>query len=173
MLEAVLGAALEQELVGDAAIASTLAQADAFWALREAMSDAQKPEGGSIKHDISLPVAAIPEFLAQAGPLVYEVVPGARVVCFGHMGDGNLHYNVSQPVGMDRDIYLARWADMNAAVHGLVAAMGGSFSAEHGIGQLKRGLLAATLDPVSLHLMRRIKAVFDPLGIMNPGKVLE
>jgi FAD/FMN-containing dehydrogenase len=136
------------------------------------MSDAQKHEGGSIKHDISLPVAAIPEFIKRAGPIVEATIPGARVACFGHMGDGNLHYNVSQPVGADTQAYLARWDELNRAVHGLVADYNGSFSAEHGIGVLKRQLLADTLDPVTLTTMRGIKAMFDPLNIMNPGKVL-
>ena len=172
VLSGSLETALELGLIEDAVMAASLDQARSFWAIREAMSDAQKHEGGSIKHDISLPVASIPEFIRRAASIVEAVIPGARVACFGHMGDGNLHYNVSQPVGADTQAYLARWDEMNRAVHGLVAEYNGSFSAEHGIGVLKRALLAETLDPVSLATMRGLKAMFDPLGIMNPGKVL-
>jgi FAD/FMN-containing dehydrogenase len=171
-LSSLLEAALDIDLILDAVMANSIEQARSFWAIREAMSDAQKHEGGSIKHDISLPVAAIPEFIERAGPLVEATIPGARVACFGHMGDGNLHYNVSQPVGADTQAYLARWDEMNRAVHSLVAEYNGSFSAEHGIGVLKRELLAETLDPVTLATMRNLKAMFDPLNIMNPGKVL-
>lgn len=156
----------------DGVIASSMAHANAFWALREAMSDAQKPEGGSIKHDISVPVAAIPEFIARADKAVHKVVPGARVVCFGHMGDGNLHYNVSQPVGADMAGYLACSRAMNDAVHAIVRDLGGSISAEHGIGRMKRDELIATAQPLATDLMRRIKAAFDPAGIMNPNKVI-
>jgi FAD/FMN-containing dehydrogenase len=171
-LSRVLAIALEQAFIEDAIMAASIEQARSFWAIREAMSDAQKHEGGSIKHDISLPVACIPEFIRRAGPIVEATIPGSRVACFGHMGDGNLHYNVSQPVGADTQAYLARWDELNRAVHGLVAEYHGSFSAEHGIGVLKRKLLAETLDPVSLTTMRNIKAMFDPLNIMNPGKVI-
>ena len=171
-LSGCLEAALESGLIEDAVMSASIEQARSFWAIREAMSDAQKHEGGSIKHDISLPIACIPEFIRRAAPLVEAVIPGARVVCFGHMGDGNLHYNVSQPVGANSQDFLARWDEMNRAVHGLVAEYNGSFSAEHGIGVLKRTLLAETLDPVSLATMRSLKAMFDPLNIMNPGKVL-
>ncbi|MEP9385775.1 FAD-binding oxidoreductase [Mesorhizobium sp. KR9-304] len=156
----------------DAVVATSVAQERAFWALRENISDAQKPEGASIKHDISVPVAAIPEFIARAALEVERVCPGARVVCFGHMGDGNLHYNVSQPVGADPQAFLSLYRPMNKAVHDIVRDLGGSISAEHGIGQLKREELLATAPAVGIELMRRIKAAFDPAGIMNPGKVL-
>ena len=132
----------------------------------------QKFEGGSIKHDVSVPVGAIPEFLAEATVAVERFLPGARVVPFGHMGDGNIHFNVSQPVGADKGAFLARWEAMNALVHGIVARYSGSFSAEHGIGQMKREGLARAKDPVALDLMRRIKSTLDPDGILNPGKVL-
>jgi FAD/FMN-containing dehydrogenase len=171
-IEEILGEALEAELVGDAVIAASLAQAAAFWKLREDISDAQKPEGASIKHDISVPVASIPAFIARAAEAVASVSPQARVVCFGHMGDGNLHYNVSQPVGADPKEYLALYKPMNKAVHDVVRDLGGSISAEHGIGQMKRAELALTAPPVALDLMRRVKAAFDPAGIMNPGKVI-
>ena len=130
------------------------------------------PEGASIKHDISVPVARIPEFIARADKAVAAVSPDARIVCFGHMGDGNLHYNVSQPAGGDAKAFLALYRTMNKAVHDIVRELDGSISAEHGIGQLKRDELAATAPPVALDLMRRIKAAFDPAGIMNPGKVI-
>ena len=172
LIEELLGEALEKEIIGDAAIAESLAQAKAFWGLREDMSDAQKPEGGSIKHDISVPVAAIPEFIDRAMAAVEKTVPGARVVCFGHMGDGNLHFNVSQPIGASREAFMTRYRDMNAAVHAVVRSLSGSISAEHGIGQLKRDELLETAPAVGIDLMRRVKSVFDPLGIMNPGKII-
>jgi FAD/FMN-containing dehydrogenase len=172
LMEDVLGAAMEQGDVADAAIAESLAQQAEFWHLRESMSDAQRPEGASIKHDISVPVAAIPAFIARAGQAVAEVCADARVVCFGHMGDGNLHYNVSQPEGWRAEEFLALYPAMNEAVHAVVQALDGSISAEHGIGVMKRDELARTAPPVALDLMRRIKGAFDPAGIMNPGKVI-
>jgi D-lactate dehydrogenase (cytochrome) len=171
-LEAILARALEDEIVDDAVIAANLTQRAAFWKLRDEMSAAQKPEGGSIKHDISVPVAAVPAFIAEADAAVVKLIPGARPVPFGHLGDGNLHYNVSQPVGADSADFLARWHDMNAVVFGIVLRMGGSISAEHGIGVLKRDELPDVKDKVAIELMRSIKAMLDPLGIMNPGKVL-
>lgn len=144
----------------------------ALWKLREALSEAQKPEGGSIKHDISVPVTAIPAFIRRAGPIVERVCPGARPVPFGHFGDGNVHYNVSQPVGMDKAAYLALWHDMADAVHGLVHDMSGSISAEHGIGRLKRDDLPRYKSEAELFAMRAIKAALDPRGILNPGKVV-
>jgi len=172
LMETLLTEAFEKGMAGDAALAESIAQGNAFWALRENISDAQKPQGGSIKHDISVPVASIPEFIARAALEVERVCPGARVVCFGHMGDGNLHYNVSQPVGADPKAFLALYRQMNKAVHDIVRDLDGSISAEHGIGQLKRDELLATAPPVGIDLMRRVKAAFDPAGIMNPGKVL-
>jgi FAD/FMN-containing dehydrogenase len=136
------------------------------------MSWAQKPEGGSIKHDVSVPVAQVPEFLALADAAVMKVMPDARIVAFGHMGDGNIHYNISQPLGADTQAFLARWKEMNEIVHAIVLKLNGSISAEHGIGQLKRDELAAIRSPVEMALMHRIKHAFDPNGIMNPGKVL-
>ena len=119
-----------------------------------------------------MPVAAIPAFLIEANRAVERLIPGVRFCTFGHMGDGNLHYNITQPVGMDKLGFLARWHEVNALVHDIVGKYDGSISAEHGIGQLKRGELARFKDPVALELMRRIKRAFDPAGIMNPGKVL-
>jgi len=171
-LEAILAQGLDQGVVDDAAIAANLSQRSAFWKLRDEMSAAQKPEGGSIKHDISVPVAAVPEFIAQANAAVVKLIPGARPVPFGHLGDGNIHYNVSQPLGANTADFLERWHAVNAVVFDIVLRMGGSISAEHGIGVLKRDELAEVKDKVAVEVMRAIKAQLDPLGIMNPGKVL-
>jgi FAD/FMN-containing dehydrogenase len=171
-LEAILAKALEDEIIDDAVIAANLSQRQAFWKLRDEMSAAQKPEGGSIKHDISVPVAAVPAFIAEADAAVVKLIPGARPVPFGHLGDGNIHYNVSQPVGAKSADFLARWHDVNAVVFDIVLKMGGSISAEHGIGVLKRDELPDVKDKVAIELMRAVKALLDPLGIMNPGKVL-
>jgi FAD/FMN-containing dehydrogenase len=171
-LEAILAQGLEDEIVDDAVMAANLSQRQAFWKLRDEMSAAQKPEGGSIKHDISVPVAAVPAFIAEADAAVTKLIPGSRPVPFGHLGDGNIHYNVSQPIGANAADYLARWHEVNAVVFAIVMRMGGSISAEHGIGVLKRDELADVKDKVAIELMRGIKAMLDPLGIMNPGKVL-
>ncbi|KAB2686714.1 MAG: FAD-binding oxidoreductase [Brucella sp.] len=171
-LETILTEAFESDIIQDAAIGESVAQAQSFWKMREEMSWAQKPEGGSIKHDISVPVASIPAFIHEANAATLEMIPGARIVCFGHIGDGNLHYNVSQPVGADKEAFLARWHELNHRIHMIVASYTGSISAEHGIGQLKREELAFFKQDVALDLMRRIKSAFDPAGIMNPGKVL-
>lgn len=171
-LEDLLAAGIERGIVGDAAIASNLEQAKAFWHLRLEMSDAQKPEGGSIKHDISVPISAIPAFLHEASATIRKLVPGARPVPFGHLGDGNIHYNVSQPVGADKAAFLARWHEINDAVHAIVSKYHGSISAEHGIGVLKRDLLPHVKDATALDVMRALKRLFDPNNILNPGKVL-
>ena len=171
-LESILARGMEQGIVEDAAIAANLTQRAAFWKLRDEMSAAQKPEGGSIKHDISVPVAAVPAFIAEANAAVVRLIPGARPVPFGHLGDGNIHYNVSQPIGAEPADFLARWHEVNALVFEIVLRMGGSISAEHGIGVLKRDELPEVKDKVAIELMRAIKSTLDPLGIMNPGKVL-
>jgi FAD/FMN-containing dehydrogenase len=167
-----LEAALEKGVIEDASIAASLEQRAAFWQLRECLSDAQGKEGGSIKHDVSVEVGLVPAFISEATPTVEAFAPGARVVAFGHLGDGNIHFNVSQPVGADKQAFLGTWEAMNDVVHAIVARLGGSYSAEHGIGQLKRALLARWKDPASLAMMRQIKATLDPNGVMNPGKVL-
>jgi FAD/FMN-containing dehydrogenase len=172
MMHDLLAEAHEAGLVSDAAIASSLAQQDAFWHLRESMSEAQRPEGGSIKHDVSVPVSRIPAFLDEAGAAVLALMPEARICAFGHLGDGNIHYNISQPVGADKAEFIARWREMNAVVHAVVHRHNGSISAEHGVGQLKRDELNASRPPIETELMRRIKLAFDPAGIMNPGKVI-
>jgi FAD/FMN-containing dehydrogenase len=169
---AALEAALEKGAIEDASIATSLEQRAAFWQLRECLSEAQSKEGASIKHDVSVAVGLVPALIREATAAVEAFAPGARVVAFGHLGDGNIHFNVSQPIGADKQTFLDRWDAMNDIVHGIVARLGGSYSAEHGIGQLKRGLLARWKDPVSLALMRQIKAALDPNGVMNPGKML-
>jgi FAD/FMN-containing dehydrogenase len=174
-LEAILARGMEEGVVDDAVIAANLNQRLVFWKLREEISAAQKPEGGSIKHDVSVPVAAVPAFIAEANEAVVKLIPGARPVPFGHLGDGNIHYNVSQPKndgnGSTAD-FIARWHDVNAVVFDIVLRMGGSISAEHGIGQLKATDLPGVKDPVAIELMRSLKAMLDPLNILNPGKVL-
>jgi FAD/FMN-containing dehydrogenase len=170
--EALLAAGLEAGEIDDAVLASSLAQAAELWRLRELMSEVQRQEGGSIKHDVSVPVARVPEFIARADQLVELMLPGARPVPFGHLGDGNIHYNVSQPPAMDRAVFLANWEALNAAVYEIVLDLGGSISAEHGIGRLKRDLLPHAKQPLELALMRKIKTAFDPNLILNPGKLL-
>ncbi len=172
LLEEILTEGLNRSLVLDAAIADSLEQAKAFWRLREMFGEVQRHEGGSIKHDISVPVAAVPDFIAEANAAVAALLPEARPVPFGHLGDGNIHYNVSQPVGADRAEFLARWNEVNAAVFTVVKKFGGSISAEHGVGVMKRDLLPSVKDPVALDLMRKIKHLLDPNNILNPGKVL-
>ena len=172
LAEVALDEGLKTREIESAIVASSLAQSEALWRLRELMSEVQKHEGGSIKHDVAVPVARIPEFIARANQLVELMIPGARPVPFGHLGDGNIHYNVSQPPGMDRSIFLSHWEALNAAVHEIVLDLGGSISAEHGIGRLKRDLLPHAKSAIELELMRKIKAAFDPNGILNPGKLL-
>ncbi len=172
LIEEILGEGFETGLVEDAALAASLGQAENLWKLRESMSDAQRSEGASIKHDVSVPVASIPAFIEDAWKAVTRIEPAARLVAFGHMGDGNLHFNISQPLGMEPAAFLARYREVNDAVHAVVRAFNGSISAEHGIGRMKRDELIATAPPVATDLMRRIKAAFDPAGIMNPNKMI-
>ena len=172
LMETVLSEAMEAGLVLDAAIAESGAQAADFWKIRETVPDAQKYEGVSIKHDVSVPVSRIADFMEEAAVKVAAVVPGIRVVAFGHVGDGNVHYNMCQPADGDGEAFRARQTEINRIVHDTVVSMGGSISAEHGIGRLKRGELAHYKSEIALDLMRRIKAAIDPDNIMNPGKVL-
>ena len=171
-LESILAKGMDDGIVDDAVIAASLAQRAGFWKLRDEMSAAQKPEGGSIKHDISVPVAAVPDFIEEANAAVVKLIPGSRPVPFGHLGDGNIHYNVSQPIGGNTADFMSRWHEVNEVVFSIVLRMGGSISAEHGIGVLKRDELPDVKDKVAIELMRGIKAMLDPHGIMNPGKVL-
>lgn len=171
-LESVLEHGMEHGLVLDGVIAESFQQRADFWRLREGMSESQIPEGGSIKHDISVPVDRVPDFLVAADKAVLAIEPGSRICAFGHLGDGNIHYNISQPVGADKAVFLTLIEVITPAVHRIVGDFGGSISAEHGIGQMKRDELAEVKPPVALDLMRRIKRSFDPAGIMNPGKVI-
>src|SRR5215470_13741893 len=171
-LESILAQAMEQGIIDDAMISANLSQRQALWKLRDEMSAAQKPEGGSIKHDISVPVAAVPAFIEAANAAVVKLIPGSRPVPFGHLGDGNIHYNVSQPVGGNTADFMARWHEVSKVVFDIVLRMGGSISAEHGIGVLKRDELPDVKDKTAIELMRAFKAMLDPNGIMNPGKVL-
>ncbi len=171
--EALLEAALEAGCVHDAVVAESLAQSQALWHVRESIPLAQAEEGLNIKHDISVPVSAIPAFVEQTDARLQQRWPGVRLVNFGHLGDGNLHYNVQAPPGADGARFLAEHEHaVNTVVFDSVASFGGSFSAEHGIGSLKRDELAERKSPVALKLMRGIKAALDPLGILNPGRVL-
>jgi FAD/FMN-containing dehydrogenase len=172
VLESTLGRAMTDGLVLDATIAESLAQRGALWRLRESVPEAQRAEGASIKHDVSVPVASLPEFMDEATAAVLAIVPTGRMVAYGHVGDGNLHFNVSEPRGGDRAAFLAREREIQAAVQGVVRRFRGSISAEHGIGRLKRAQLAAHEGPVAIDVMRAIKRALDPRGIMNPGKVL-
>jgi FAD/FMN-containing dehydrogenase len=171
-LEDVLFAAVAASEAGDATIARSAAQARALWALRENISEAQKIEGLSIKHDISLPVSRIPEFIARCDTALGENFPGVRTVCFGHLGDGNLHYNQSQSAGQDNAAFIAQSAAVNRIVHDLVHELGGSISAEHGLGQLKREEILRYKSAVEMDMMRAVKRALDPQGLMNPGKIL-
>jgi D-lactate dehydrogenase (cytochrome) len=172
LMEEILAAGVERTLVEDATIAASLEQTKAFWLLRHHIADTQKYEGGSIKHDVSVPVSTVPDFIVEATAAVEAMIPACRPVPFGHLGDGNIHYNVSQPVGADRASFLAHWDEVNDAVFAIVAKLGGSISAEHGIGVMKRELLPDVKDPVAYELMRKFKHLLDPNGILNPGKVL-
>lgn len=167
-----LETAMEQGLVSDAAVAQSETQRAEFWAARELISESQKPEGGSIKHDVSVPVSQVPAFLAAADAAVTKLLPGARFVSFGHMGDGNIHYNVSQPVGMDKQRFLDMWNEMNDVVFEVVGRFNGSISAEHGIGRLKAHRMREIKSPVELEMMRGLKRLFDPNNILSPGRVL-
>ncbi len=172
LMESVLAEAMEDGLVRDAVIAESGAQAADFWKIRETLPEAQKRHGASVKHDISVPVSRIPAFMAEAAAAAEAAVDGVRVCAFGHVGDGNLHYNMSQPVGTDPATFLEREGEINAIVHDAAARHGGSISAEHGIGQLKRDALIQYKPGVAIDLMRRIKQALDPDNLMNPGKVL-
>ena len=172
LLEEVLGVELERGRVLDAAFASSERERAAFWRLRESIPEAQRRDGASLKHDVSVPIARLPELAERGSAWVREHVPDGRLVAYGHVGDGNLHFNLNQAPGADPTVFLARSATVMRAIHDLVAGLGGSFSAEHGIGRLKIGELERYAQPAELELMRAIKQVFDPHGILNPGKVL-
>jgi len=172
VLEDALTEALEQGVVLTAAIAQNERERAMFWKLRETIPEAQRRDGASLKHDISLPITALPEFVEQAGQWVHDHVPEGRLVAYGHVGDGNLHFNLNQAPGTDAAAFLARADFVKRAIHDLVRDFNGSFSAEHGIGRLKVAELERYASPVELSLMRAVKQAFDPKGILNPGKVL-
>ena len=172
VLEGILAEGHEKGLVLDATIADSLEQSKAFWRIREMFGEVQRHIGASIKHDVSVPVAAIPAFIEQANAAVSKLIPGTRLLPFGHVGDGNIHYNVTQPEDADKEKFLSRWDEVNAVVFAVVKKFGGSISAEHGVGVMKRDILPLYKDPVALELMRGLKRMLDPNGILNPGKVL-
>jgi FAD/FMN-containing dehydrogenase len=172
-LEDTLARAQEEKLVLDAVFANSTAQARQFWKLRDSINEAQKPEGASIKHDVAVPVSRVAEFIARATKAAEAALAGVRVVAFGHVGDGNIHFNLTQPLsGWTRETFLGEWERMQRIVHDLVMEMNGSFSAEHGIGRLKMGELVRYRSPVELAMMKTLKAALDPEGIMNPGRVV-
>ncbi len=171
-IESVLESAFEEEVVVDAVFAESDAQSKELWKIREDIPEAQTKEGGSIKHDVSVPVSKTIEFIAEASRLVEDHLPGIRVCAFGHIGDGNIHFNLTQPVDADKAAFIEMWEDFNRMVHDLVVDMGGSISAEHGIGLIKREELAHYADETKLDLMRTIKQALDPDNLMNPGKVI-
>ena len=172
-MEDLLAAAAEDGVVIDATIAASAEQSRAIWRLREGIAEVQKHEGASIKHDVSLPLSRVADFVDAATAAVEAMMPDARPLAFGHLGDGNIHFNTAQPVGADPDEFLAHWEAFNRMIHDIAEDMGGSFSAEHGIGRLRRGELEHYKADLELDLMRRIKATLDPQGIMNPGKVVD
>jgi FAD/FMN-containing dehydrogenase len=172
LITEILGEAAERGIVLDATIAQSEAQRKDIWFIRQAIVEVQKREGGSIKHDISVPISEIPAFVEAGVAAIEAFMPGARPMPFGHIGDGNLHFNVSQPVGMDKHAFLAEWQAMNDVVFAVVLKHGGSISAEHGIGRLKRDRMTKIKSPVELQMMRDVKKTFDPQGILNPNKVL-
>lgn len=171
-LQAELAAGIERGALDDALLAASLGQRSAFWKLRENIPEAQAREGASLKHDVSVQTGRLPEFIDEGALLLERLVPGVRLVAYGHLGDGNLHFNLSFPSGGDQRVFLQRAEEVHRAIHELVARYRGSFSAEHGIGRHKVAELERYEDPVALDLMRRLKRVLDPEGIMNPGKVL-
>jgi FAD/FMN-containing dehydrogenase len=172
MLELAIANAMAQDLADDAVVATSLAQSRGLWQVREHIPLAQAAAGKNIKHDISLPISRIAEFIETTDAQLQQAFPDCQLVCFGHLGDGNLHYNVAPPDGAAHDDFLANQDAINRIVHDSVDAFSGSISAEHGIGALKRGDLARYKSAVELDMMRAIKAALDPLGIMNPGKIL-
>jgi FAD/FMN-containing dehydrogenase len=172
LLERAIGAALERDVIADAVVATSVAQSAGLWQLREHIPLAQAKAGKNIKHDISLPVSRIADFIAVTTPQLQAAFPGCQLVCFGHLGDGNLHFNVAPPEGISNEDFLANQDKVNRVVHDSVVSFGGSISAEHGIGALKRDELAHYKSAVELNMMRAVKAALDPLGIMNPGKIL-
>ncbi|WP_082130478.1 FAD-binding oxidoreductase [Kiloniella spongiae] len=167
-----LETAFEKGWIKDGVLAQNKTQSDCFWLLRENITLCQKAEGGSIKHDISVPVSSVPAFIKMANEAVQKLIPGIRPHPFGHLGDGNIHYNLSQPINMNKQDYLDRWEEVNRVVHDIVHSFNGSISAEHGIGRVKRDENQHYKSPIEIQLMKSIKTTLDPKGIMNPGKLI-
>jgi FAD/FMN-containing dehydrogenase len=172
MMEEVLGEAAEEGLLRDATLAASRAQRDALWALRENVSEAQKQDGVSIKHDVSVPVSRVPDLISRADAALAARFPDVRIVAFGHVGDGNIHYNCGKSERQEASAFYAQAHEVNRIVYEVVDSLGGSISAEHGLGVLKRDEIREYKSALELNLMRAIKATIDPHGIMNPGKVL-
>lgn len=172
-LQSAVETAFADSLIANAVFAESLADRTRMWAFREQMSEVQSKEGASIKHDVSVPIAAVPQLIAEGTAAAKRLFAGIRAVPFGHMGDGNIHFNFSQPVGVDGKAFMAEADEkVHEAIYDIVLRLGGSVSAEHGIGQLKRELLVQVKDPVALDMMRAIKTALDPKGLLNPGKML-
>ena len=171
-LERFLSDSMEAGLINDGVIAKSGMQARDLWRIREGLVEAQKYEGASVKHDISVPVSKVANFITSAHAAIEEWMPGIRPNAFGHVGDGNIHYNIHQPVAAEKAAFLARQTELNRIVHDIAVGLNGSISAEHGIGRLKVGELAHYKEPLELEMMRRVKQALDPGGIMNPGKIL-
>jgi len=172
MLEEVLAAAIEDGIALDAIVAKNAQEAEKFWRIRHSISDAQRHEGANLKHDISVPISLIDTFLSRGQALLESTMPEARLVAFGHVGDGNIHYNIAQPAGADAAEFLARGIELSAAIYELVDELDGSFSAEHGVGVSKKALLALYRGAAEMELMRTLKRALDPQNILNPGKVI-
>ncbi len=170
--ESALSAAIDDGVVEDAVVAESKAQAATLWRLRETLPEAQKPEGASVKHDVSVPISRIAEMIAEGAMAVEDFVPGVRSLPFGHVGDGNVHFNFSRPLEMSDEEFMSHAKDIHLIIHDIAHRLGGSISAEHGLGQAKREEIKRYKDPAALDLMRQIKDLIDPKGIMNPGKVV-
>jgi FAD/FMN-containing dehydrogenase len=173
LLERLLAPALDEGLIGDATLAASEAQADSFWHLRDSISEAERAAGPAIQHDVSVPVDGMPDFMIDAAATVERAYPGTHATAFGHLGDGNVHFHVRAGEHAAPDWYEAEGEKITRLVDDLVTAAGGSISAEHGIGQMKKDELARLGPPARLHALHAIKAALDPLGIMNPGKLID
>jgi FAD/FMN-containing dehydrogenase len=172
LMEKILARAVEEDIAEDAVVAGSPGQRQALWDVREGISEAQNHAGPSLKHDVSVPISSLADFVRRADEALQQALPGVRIVSYGHVGDGNVHYNLSKPVGGDDNDFLSAAPELTRVVYDIVATFGGSISAEHGLGVAKRVAAAAYKPPVELDLMRAIKVALDPAGLMNPGKVL-